>query len=204
MRAAIAAHGGQTPAPAVRWGYRVLNVGGRGGNLIASSRPVASPPVQNGWFLPAAALTPDGRALITPDYRNVPCPDGGGTAVLRVVELSARTGRLLRVLRVAAMPGSRDNPALFVDGDCSVLSLGPAGLHALAQCTGFGRLDGTRFTPLPGIPLAMNPARASEGRPPGKRRPAAGRQHGAATAVSSRPPWPASCARGRWPGRRRR
>jgi hypothetical protein len=145
---------GDSPTPQ---GYRRLDIAGPGGGLLTASRPMVSPPVQHGWYFPGAVLTPDGRALITTDYRNIPGRDGGGTAVLRVVELSARTGRLLRVLHVATVPYTRKNPALFVDGDCYVLSLGPAGLHALVQCTGFGRLDGTRFTPLPGIPLGMNP-----------------------------------------------
>ena len=144
---------GNSPTPQ---GYRLLNVAGPGGGLLTASRPMVSPPAQHGWYFPGAVLTPDGRALITTDYRNVPGRDGGGTAVLRVVELSARTGRLLRVLHEATVPYSRKNPALFVDGDCNVLSLSPAGLHALVQCTGFGRLDGSRFTPLPGIPVTMN------------------------------------------------
>jgi hypothetical protein len=145
---------GDSPTPQ---GYRRLDIAGPGGGLLASSRPMVSPPLQDGWYFPGAVLTPDGRALITTDYRNIPGPDGGGTAVLRVVELSARTGRLLRVLHVATVPYTRKNPALFADADCNVLSLGPAGLHALVQCTGFGRLDGARFTPLPGMAQAMNP-----------------------------------------------
>jgi hypothetical protein len=138
-------------------GYRLLNISGPGGDLLGSSQPVVSPPVQHGWEFPGAMLTPDGRGLITTDYQNIPGPDGGGTAILRVIELSASTGRLLRVLHVASVPYTRKNPALFVDGDCNVLSLGPVGLHALVQCPGFGRLDGDRFTPLPGIPVSMNP-----------------------------------------------
>ncbi len=149
---------GQTPAPAARFGYRLLNAAAPGGNLIASSRPVPSPSLQNGWYVPGAVLTPDGSALITTDYRNVPGPDGRGTAYLRVVELSASTGRLLRVLHVGTEPYGGRNLALFVDEDCNVLALGPAGLHALVQCPTLGRIDGSKFTPLPGVPVAMNPA----------------------------------------------
>jgi len=39
-----------------------------------------------------------------------------------------------------------------LDQGCKVLSLGPTGVHALVQCFGLGRVDGTRFTPLPGVP----------------------------------------------------
>jgi hypothetical protein len=139
-------------------GYRLLNVSGPGGALLGSSRPMVSPPVQNGWEFPGAMLTPDGSGLITTGYRNIPGPDGGGTAILRVVELSASTGRLLRVLHVATEHYGRGYLAqAAADASCQVLSLGATGLHALVQCPGFGRLDGDRFTPLPGIPVSMNP-----------------------------------------------
>jgi hypothetical protein len=44
------------------------------------------------------------------------------------------------------------NTASLLGQSCSVLSLGPVGVHALVQCSGFGRLDGSQFTPLPGVP----------------------------------------------------
>jgi hypothetical protein len=138
-------------------GYRMLSVLSSPGSLLSASRPMTSPPVQRGWEFPEALLTPDGSALISTDYRNVPGTGGRGTAYLEVVELSARTGRLLRVLHAATLPYDRRRPALLVDADCSVLALGPAGLHALVQCPGLGRLDDSRFTPLPGVPVAMNP-----------------------------------------------
>jgi hypothetical protein len=77
--------------------------------------------------------------------------------VAKIVELSARTGQLLRVLHTVTkrdvMPGPDgvDN-AIALDGDCRVMALGPTGVHALIECFGFGRLDGGRFTPLPGVP----------------------------------------------------
>jgi hypothetical protein len=138
-------------------GYRLLDISGPGGGLLSSSRPMVSPPAQNGWEFPGAMLTPDGRGLITTDYRNIPGRDGGGTAILRVVELSASTGQLLRVLHVATEHYGRGILAkLAADADCQVLSLGGTGLRALVQCPGFGRLDGDRFTPLPGLPVSMN------------------------------------------------
>jgi hypothetical protein len=138
-------------------GYRLLSVSGPGGGLLGSSRPMVSPPVQHGWEFPGAMLTPDGSGLITTDYQNIRGPDGGGTAILRVVELSASTGRLLRVLHVATEHYGRGYLAqAAADADCQVLSLAATGLHALVQCPGFGRLDGDRFTPLPGMPGSMN------------------------------------------------
>ncbi len=137
-------------------GYRLLNISGGGGGLLASSQPMTSPPVQNGWNFPGAVLTPDGSALITTDYRNVPGPDGRGTAYLRVVELSASTGRLLRVLHTGTAPYSHQDPFSVDWGECNVLSLGPSGLHALVQCPSFGRIDGGKFTSLPGIPVGMS------------------------------------------------
>ncbi len=72
-----------------------------------------------------------------------------------IVELSARTGRLLRVLHTAtvyrATPGNSGTVGQL-DQNCNVLSLGPTGVHVLVACFAFGRLDGTRFTPLPGFP----------------------------------------------------
>jgi hypothetical protein len=138
-------------------GYRLLNISAPTGGLLGSSRAMVSPPAQNGWEFPGAMLTPDGRGLITTDYRNIPGPHGGGTAVLRVVELSARTGRLLRVLHVATEHyGAGYLARATADADCQVLSLGAAGLHALVQCRGLGRLDDDRFTALAGVSVSMN------------------------------------------------
>lgn len=138
-------------------GYRLLNVSRPAGSLLGSSRAMVSPPVQNGGEYPGAILTPDGRGLVTTEYRNIPGQDGGGTAMLRVVELSARTGRLVRILHVATEHyGAGYLARAAADADCQVLSLGAAGLHALVQCPGLGRLDDDRFTALPGISASMN------------------------------------------------
>lgn len=81
------------------------------------------------------------------------------TVVAQFVELSARTGKLLGVLYTSTQkfvsPGTG---AGLLDQECNVVSLGSAGVHALVQCfgLGFGRLDGSRFTPLPGFPSASS------------------------------------------------
>ncbi len=137
--------------------YLVLNVAGPSGSLLADSWRIASPAGQRRWALWGPLLTPDGNAVIWGSFRLWPGDPSTlpgtlpafaaelteRTAVGRVVEFSARTGRLLRVLHAAAAR----SPAPFIL--CVPESLGPTGLHALIQCTRFGRLDGSRFTPLP-------------------------------------------------------
>ncbi|HEY7016693.1 MAG TPA: hypothetical protein VH480_28225 [Streptosporangiaceae bacterium] len=144
--------GVKSPPRAQRNGYRVLNVTGPGGRLLPA-RPVVSPAPMADGSIPRALLTPDGTAVITSTAQNIRGRDGRTTVVARIVELSASTGRLIRVLHVArerTIPGLRSAGSL---GDaCSVVALGPSGGHALVQCFGFGRLDGGRFTPLPGVP----------------------------------------------------
>lgn len=143
-------------------GYRLLEVTGYGGSLLHDSTALPSASATGGTTVPYAdaLLTPDGRGLVTTDFRNFASKKGGGVARLRVVELSATTGRLLRVLHVAYQryakgpPHSQRQP-LAADLACDVLSLGPSGLHALVQCAGFGRLDGNQFIPLPGVPVAL-------------------------------------------------
>ncbi|HTZ27018.1 MAG TPA: hypothetical protein VMC83_23695 [Streptosporangiaceae bacterium] len=139
-------------------GYRLLDISGAGGSLLGSSRAMVSPQAQSGWqFAGPMLLTPDGHGLLTTEYRNVPGQDGGGTAMLRVVELSASTGQLLRVLHAATEHyGAGWAAHVTADAACQVLSLGPTGVHALIRCPGLGRLDGDRFTPLPGVPVIMN------------------------------------------------
>ena len=130
-------------------GYRLLDTARPAGSLLTASRPMSFPvPPLYGLAL----LTPDGRTIITSAARTVPGHDGGGTVIAQIVELSARDGRLLRVLHVATARYTRQHPAVLVMAGCGVLSLGSAGLHALVQCFNFGRIQGSQFTPLPGIP----------------------------------------------------
>lgn len=69
--------------------------------------------------------------------------------------MSARTGQVLAVLPTATVRDAttgNNASAGQLDQECNVVSLAPAGIHALAACFGFGRVDGHRFTPLPGFP----------------------------------------------------
>ena len=49
--------------------YRLLDVAGPGGSLLANSRPIASPVVQHGWAGMSPMLTPDGEAVISESDR---------------------------------------------------------------------------------------------------------------------------------------
>jgi hypothetical protein len=137
-------------------GYRLLSVTGPGGNLMAS-RPIASPRAEPTHYTPAALVTANGRTVFTTNVKNIPDGHGTDTVVAKVIELNARTGKLLRVLRTVTMRGVPTNPDLAnsassLDQECNVLSLAPSGVHLLVACDAFGRLDGSVFTRLPGFP----------------------------------------------------
>jgi hypothetical protein len=140
------------PAPSRPTGYRLLDVTGRGGNLLnARTLPLPPLPVLTGYSIPESAfITPDGRAVIASTLAAV----GSGQSpavVMKIVEWSLRSGRLLRVLL-----RGRESPANPPASEmCWVFSLGPTGVHALIECPYpkfvFGRWDDGRFTPLPGM-----------------------------------------------------
>jgi hypothetical protein len=122
-------------------GYRLLNVAGPGGGLLADSRPVRTPKFPHGWVTNGFLLLPGDKSLLTAASRFP-----SKTATSRVLETSASTGRVRRVLHVFSVP----NPSGGVPF-CFAESLGPSGVHALMWCANrFGRLDGSHFTPLPG------------------------------------------------------
>jgi hypothetical protein len=148
--------GVRAPAPGQQTGYRLLSVTGTGRNLLAA-RAIASPPPEPTQYTPAALVTPDGNLVITSTVQNIPDGPGRDTVVAKIVELAARTGQLVRVLYTVTQRGvlgvaSGASGAGQLDQGCNVLSLGPAGVHVLVACPGFGRVDGHRFTALPGFP----------------------------------------------------
>lgn len=137
-------------------GYRLLDTSAGGGDLLAS-RALPLPPlaVLGGFAYPQSAfITPDAKAVIASAFSVVPSGKST-TVIMRILALSARTGRVVRVLLEASMD-QYDQLFLFKGEGCSVLGLGPGGVHALVECTStrtiFGRVDNGRFTPLPGIP----------------------------------------------------
>jgi hypothetical protein len=157
------------PPASQQSGYRLLNVTAPGSDLLAAPLlPVPLPPLANGYYYEQPAFVIPGRSAVITS--TMPTRDQGSHSVMimKIVELSTRTGQLLRVLYTETYP---DFNPLIDAGGCSVLSLGPSGVHALIECpapqpdrarsgrstkpqvTGplFGRLDNGRFTPLPGL-----------------------------------------------------
>jgi hypothetical protein len=122
-------------------GYRLMSLTRPGGNLLTASRPVASPPAEKYGYFPSALVTADGRTVITTFTSS-----SSGTVTDKIVELDAQTGKVIRVLH--SVTGS----ARSLGEGCSVVSLGPVGIHLLVACPDFGRLDGSVFKPLPGFP----------------------------------------------------
>jgi hypothetical protein len=132
--------------------YRLLDVTGQGGSLLAA-QTIASPPPPPG-VLPEALVTANGSTVIGTTVTNI--PDGNRvTLIARIIEISARTGKLLRVLSTetvhGATPGMQGS-AEPLDAECKVLSLAPGGTNVLASCFSFGRVSDDGFTPLPGFP----------------------------------------------------
>jgi hypothetical protein len=146
--------GVRTPPAGQQTGYRLLSLAGPGRNLMAA-RPIASPAAEPTFYVPAALVTADGSIVITSTVQNIPDGHGRYTVVGRVVELSASTGQRLRVLYTVTArnaTGGQNGTADQLDQGCNVLSLAPRGVHVLVACFAFGRLDGSRFTALPGFP----------------------------------------------------
>jgi hypothetical protein len=138
-------------------GYRLLSVTGAGGNLLAAPAITGPAPTPT-HFVSRELITPDGRVVITSTVQNIPEGHGRDTVVAKIVALDASTGQLLRVLHtvtereVSTQENVTGVSVSDLDQGCRILALGPTGVHALVECFGFGRLDGTRFTPLPGVP----------------------------------------------------
>jgi hypothetical protein len=143
-------------------GYRLLDIRAAGSNLLAAPiLPLPPLPVFHGFsFEQSAFITPDGTAVIASTFSMVG-PTKSPTAIMKIVEQSARTGRVLGVLLEAREHYQFSPPVLASNEGCQVYSLGPTGVHALIECsnpsTVFGRLDNGRFTPLPGLTLDQIP-----------------------------------------------
>ena len=147
-------YAGRTSPAGQQTGYRLLNLDGAGRDLLAA-RPIASPGAEPNYYVPQALVTADGAVVITSTVQNIPDGHGRYTVVAKVIELSADTGQLLRVLYTVTVrhaSGGGGGTAGSLDQGCNVLSLSPAGEHVLVACFAFGRVDGHGFRPLPGFP----------------------------------------------------
>ena len=148
-----------SPPPPQRDGYRLLNVAGPGSDLLPAGA-VASVSPNPGGDIPPALVTPDGRAFITSSTRIFPGRDHHMTVTAKIIKLSARTGRVQRVLYAASargVPQKYGNAGTLDEQGCAVLSLDPTGQHPLVRCFllgrfRFGTLASGHLKPLPGIP----------------------------------------------------
>jgi hypothetical protein len=128
--------------------YRVLPLTGTPADLLTASRAVASPRAEPTGYLPEALVTPQGRTVITSEVVPFTHLFVHG-AVARIIELNARTGRLVRTLYATSTDGKSDT----LDQDCNVLSLGPGGQHPLVDCfSKLGVLVNGQIVSLPGFP----------------------------------------------------
>jgi hypothetical protein len=150
----------RTPARVDLTGYRLLTLSGGGRDLLGGSTAIASSAAEPSGYVPAALVALNGNVVITSTARNYHQWYGRDTVVGEFLELSARSGKLLGVLYTSTQkfvsPGI--NGAGILDQECNVVSLASSGVHVLVQCfgMGFGRLDGSRFTPLAGFPSATS------------------------------------------------
>lgn len=151
--------GSKTPPPAQRTANRLLTVTGQGGDLLAGPIVATPTPVPTG-AMPVALVTPDGSRVITTSVTSKPDGPGHATVTGKVIELDARTGRLLRVLATTTVTASTSensqNSVSSLEQDCNVLSLAPRALNVLVSCFSFGRVGTSGFTPLPGSPPAWD------------------------------------------------
>jgi hypothetical protein len=127
---------------------RVLDTAAPGRNVL-SARVLAAGGGKLG-FIQTAFAAPRRGPIIASAFRNSPAAGRSGTATVRLVALSARTGQVIKVLaaRTVRYRGLRQQNQ--ADGSCQVLGLDATGQHALVDCPGFSRLDHGRLTRLPG------------------------------------------------------
>jgi hypothetical protein len=140
--------------PAEITGVRQLDAAAPVGSL-AAARLVAFPAPAAG--LASALITPGGGDVITSS-----CRAGHHTATVRIAELSATDGRLVRVLRTQTARFGNDADAQdAVFSTCRVLSVAGGGDHVLVQAFAFGRIDSGVFTSLPGTTPRVLPVAAA-------------------------------------------
>lgn len=164
---------------------RLLDVAGAtGGNLLAAPQiappstapaPASTPTprtgspgpiVQYGYGMPAL-ITEDGKVVITTAIQTAHGGNGPNTVTERIVELSAATGKLLKVLYTTTGLGVLAGPGGYPG--CSVVSLGPTGVQPLVACSPaggrfsfgslfvLGRVENGKLTVLPASATIIGP-----------------------------------------------
>ncbi len=139
-------------------GYRLIAVSDVGGNLLAG-RVIASPAVEQTGYEPAALVTSDSKDVVTSEARNVHTWTGRFDVVLKIVEMSASTGRTVRVLYTTTVDhatGGSSGEADSLDQECRVLSLGTSVTSLLVDCFSIGVLAHGKLLTLPGFPSAAS------------------------------------------------
>jgi hypothetical protein len=170
---------------------RLLDVAGTaGGNLLAAPQiaPAATAPapastptpetgspgpiVMYGYGMPAL-ITADGKAVVTTAIQGMSGGQRLGTVTEKIVELSAATGKLLKVLYTTTGHHVLTGPGGYPG--CSVVSLGPTGVQPLVGCSPaggrftfgkyftLGRVENGELTPLPGSTSATWAAAPGQG-----------------------------------------
>jgi hypothetical protein len=140
--------------PAQITGVRQLDLAAPGGSL-AAARLVAFPAPVTG--LASALIGPGGVDVMTSS-----CRAGHHAATVRIAELSAADGRLVRVLRTQTARFGNDADAQDAAfSRCQVLSVAGDGDHVLVQAFAFGRIDNGVFAPLPGTTPRVLPVSAA-------------------------------------------
>jgi hypothetical protein len=128
------------------------------GDSLAGTVIVPSGVVASGSIV-SALITPDGRDIIVVTWRDLTPGASTHTVVVRFAELSASTGRLVRLLRTETARFDFTH-TVTVEDSIGVLSLSSQGRYALVQGTQFGWLDVSgphpgRFAPLPAVPAGQ-------------------------------------------------
>jgi hypothetical protein len=137
------------PAATSAAGLWTLDTAAPGSNLMSGRRIL--PALAGGDDVQTALLGPGGRTVIASVTYDGTGHVRAGTVVGGVVEVSAGTGRPLRTLLAEHAAYSPDpaDPGWYVTA-CQLPAIDRSGAHLLVSCDRFGRLDGARFTPLPG------------------------------------------------------
>jgi hypothetical protein len=124
---------------------RVLDTAASGRRLLASK--VIAMGGGNLGFIQAAAAGPGESPIIAALFT---VPSGPtGTAIVRLVSLSATTGAITHVFARHAIAYSGRMQEGKAVASCQVVGTDGTGQHTLAYCPNFGRIDSGVFTPLP-------------------------------------------------------
>jgi hypothetical protein len=131
-------------------GLWLLDTTAPGSNLMSGRRIL--PELVGSDDVQSAVLAPGGSTVIASVTYQGAAPIGRGTVVGGLVELSARTGRPLRMLLAqhAAYSADPGHPGWYITAP-GLAAIDATGDHLLVTGDRFGRLDHGRFTALPGV-----------------------------------------------------